>query len=801
MWLPPGGSSGSNTSGSLPDPIITISGSNGVFTYNLQNSSAIVRWVITSPSNKRTEIQSLGTNKLKLNELTLNKLKILGYPTQVNIRAYVDEPSPIPNRSSTKYYSNTIRDVPIPNANATGTVTISSNNLYPGGTLTAITDRIDDEDGINNASFTYTWYRNGSVISGETTSTYKILENDVNQSIYVRVQFEDNKTKNYTKISSTVIPEIPDYSPSWSTSPQIEKDVKYGSVLSIDASLISDANGVNMNTVTYQWLKDGQPIAGANGSTFVVDFYCVGSVLTVKVDFRDNDNFSNTITSDPTNEVELGYWILPDSNSKSFTLTNLSVDQQTNPTIQAGESSNTFVPYNNDNTFIYTTDKPPHFWRRWVGSPDDPNNVFLKSITFPGLNWVYTGNDVDDAVALRMHNLYIFDKRKNKCVGTNAGTIAKHIQKKTPAEWTINYDTNFYNVGTWSKSNNTVTWTASGAFGDTSDIYIVTAKHDTNGYTSNNDMLLLGIISKNNTYYIVNFEFEPAALKFKYGPDDFENKNIKMSPSNIRVQVQNENINSSSDDNKGPKVKLTVSEASNNPQLYKHIDEHINDDSIRQLDDTVSIRQEIHNIPKSIVVIDKIERLKLGSNEPIVLLGGNGETYDLSSNYYFYDNSGLMFHTNYTYTVYFHNVLTGESGTVSMPNKTKTARPLNIQFEKSQANEQSSLKVTCDHFLEGQLTRENDDIDYKVTRESYVVDAWQYSSPAVNKQVTMNVNETQTSNNSYEFNEEYLPNREYAFSVSTKKNQNTTGPLSVNWDVPTNTGKELMTIKYVADQH
>ena len=88
--------------------------------------------------------------------------------------------------------------------------------------------------------------------------------------------------------------------------------------------------------------------------------YDVGYKLSVTVNVKDVNNQNETLMSHFTDIVKPGFWILPDSNSKSVTLTNLSVDQQTSPTFQAGESSNTFVPYNNDNTFIYTTDKPPH---------------------------------------------------------------------------------------------------------------------------------------------------------------------------------------------------------------------------------------------------------------------------------------------------------------------------------------------------------------------------------------------------------------------------------------------------------
>ena len=81
------------------------------------------------------------------------------------------------------------------NSPATGLVVITG-NAYVGETLTADTSGISDDDGLGNPDYGYQWIRyDGTTdtdISGETDSTYTLVEDDEANAIKVRVSFTDD---------------------------------------------------------------------------------------------------------------------------------------------------------------------------------------------------------------------------------------------------------------------------------------------------------------------------------------------------------------------------------------------------------------------------------------------------------------------------------------------------------------------------------------------------------------------------------------------------------------------------------
>ena len=80
---------------------------------------------------------------------------------------------------------------PPTNTPATGAPTIGG-TAQVGETLTADTSVIDDEDGLDNATFTYQWLADDADISGATGSTYTLVDGDEGQAIKVRVSFTDD---------------------------------------------------------------------------------------------------------------------------------------------------------------------------------------------------------------------------------------------------------------------------------------------------------------------------------------------------------------------------------------------------------------------------------------------------------------------------------------------------------------------------------------------------------------------------------------------------------------------------------
>ena len=77
------------------------------------------------------------------------------------------------------------------NSPATGAPTISG-TAQVGGTLTADTSGIADDDGLDNVAFSYQWQADGADISGATGSTYTLADADEGAAISVTVSFTDD---------------------------------------------------------------------------------------------------------------------------------------------------------------------------------------------------------------------------------------------------------------------------------------------------------------------------------------------------------------------------------------------------------------------------------------------------------------------------------------------------------------------------------------------------------------------------------------------------------------------------------
>ena len=88
-----------------------------------------------------------------------------------------------------------------PNSPATGAPTISG-TAQVGETLTADTSGIADEDGLDNAAFSYQWLAGDSDISGATGRTYTLADADEGKTVKVRVSFTDDGGNDETLTSA-----------------------------------------------------------------------------------------------------------------------------------------------------------------------------------------------------------------------------------------------------------------------------------------------------------------------------------------------------------------------------------------------------------------------------------------------------------------------------------------------------------------------------------------------------------------------------------------------------------------------
>ena len=86
--------------------------------------------------------------------------------------------------------------------------------------------------------------------------------------------------------------------------PTIDGTAQVGQTLRADTSGITDDDGLDNAVSAYQWLAGDVDITGANGSTYTLVAEDEGQTIKVTVSFTDDRGNQESLTSDPTGEVE-----------------------------------------------------------------------------------------------------------------------------------------------------------------------------------------------------------------------------------------------------------------------------------------------------------------------------------------------------------------------------------------------------------------------------------------------------------------------------------------------------------------
>jgi hypothetical protein len=176
-----------------------------------------------------------------------------------------------------------------------GTLTFTpsvSGTFAQGFTLTANGAPAD-------ATVTYQWRRNGYMISGATASTYKLTSSDVGKKVTVSVKAARSGYTTATKTTTASANVKRIFTKSYV--PKITGTAKVGVTLKASAGTWSPAA-----TFSYQWLRDGVAISGANKYAYKTTRYDEGKAISVKVTGTKSGYLSVSKTSLPTTLVGKG---------------------------------------------------------------------------------------------------------------------------------------------------------------------------------------------------------------------------------------------------------------------------------------------------------------------------------------------------------------------------------------------------------------------------------------------------------------------------------------------------------------
>ena len=193
------------------------------------------------------------------------------------------------------------------NSDATGVPTITGTPRV-GEVLTADTSGINDYDGLTTVSYAYQWITfdgsDDANIAGATASTYTIKPEDAGKQLKVKVTFTDDLENPEGPLYSALTDPV---NIPATGAPTISGTPRVGETLTADTADISDEDGNDSATFTYQWVRiDGgtQTNVGTDASTYIIAPDDETNKVKVQVTFTDDgDHAEGPLDSLPTDTV------------------------------------------------------------------------------------------------------------------------------------------------------------------------------------------------------------------------------------------------------------------------------------------------------------------------------------------------------------------------------------------------------------------------------------------------------------------------------------------------------------------
>ncbi|HEY3408758.1 MAG TPA: hypothetical protein VGK53_11365, partial [Propionicimonas sp.] len=126
-------------------------------------------------------------------------------------------------------------------------------------------------------SWTYRWYRSGTRIAGASGNTYKLVAADLGKRVTVRAVAKRSRYSSRVSRESQRTATVKAGILSAST-PTITGRPEVGTTVSAETGGWTPGTSFG-----YQWLRDGAPIGGASGATYLLDIVDVGTAVSVRV--------------------------------------------------------------------------------------------------------------------------------------------------------------------------------------------------------------------------------------------------------------------------------------------------------------------------------------------------------------------------------------------------------------------------------------------------------------------------------------------------------------------------------------
>ena len=187
---------------------------------------------------------------------------------------------------------------PVANVNdaPTGTVTIDG-TIERGQTVSANASSLADADGLG--PFSYQWRFGGVAIPGATGLTFAIGNGDVGKDLSVTVSYTDGQGTSEAVTSADRRVLAGDNRPPTGEVVISGPAVEYQTLTA--TAMLADLDG--LGPFSYQWLREGEPIIGAESDQYTVSDLDVGFHLSVAVSYIDGRLTPERVVSAPVGPV------------------------------------------------------------------------------------------------------------------------------------------------------------------------------------------------------------------------------------------------------------------------------------------------------------------------------------------------------------------------------------------------------------------------------------------------------------------------------------------------------------------
>ncbi|PHO03711.1 hypothetical protein CSC82_12745 [Rhodobacteraceae bacterium 4F10] len=169
-----------------------------------------------------------------------------------------------------------------------------------GETLTAETAGLSDPNGIDS-DLSIAWQRDG-VATGDTGETYVLTQLDVGAEISALVTFLDG-LGNIESVSSANLGPIENVNDAPQGTVQITGDARQDETLRVNISGLSDPDGTQTSTFSFQWQRDGADITGETGTAYALGQQDVGAEIGLLTTYVDDQGTTETVVSPTTSAV------------------------------------------------------------------------------------------------------------------------------------------------------------------------------------------------------------------------------------------------------------------------------------------------------------------------------------------------------------------------------------------------------------------------------------------------------------------------------------------------------------------